>query len=220
MSGDETMSLREEMAALVPFYLNGTLAGDELLRFEEWLASEPDAAAVLGEAEFEFSGDLAANEAIRPPADALRRFEAALDREAGPVRQASATTLAGSLWSRFMAVPKQVAWAVAAAAVAILVVQAIVGAGREPAGYEVAGAEADNRPFVLVTFTADARLSDIAAMLEENGASLSGGPLPGGMFRIAVPAATVADYEGVVATLRASPLIASLLPGRRPSNDD
>ena len=220
MSMDETMSPRDEMEALLPFYLNGTLTGDDLKRVEDWLASDPDAMAALGEAEDEFSGSLAANEAVRPPADALRRFNAMLDREAGPERASqSSPSLLASLWDRFMGLPKEIAWAAAAVAIAVLVVQAVVVATTEPGRYEVAGAESGDLPFILVTFTPDARIADVAAALDEAGASLAGGPLPGGMFRIAIPVETAADYDRIAAIIADAPFVATFTPGRRPADE-
>ena len=92
MSAAEKMSRRDEMEALLPFYLNGTLEGAELEAVEEWLSNDPAAMAALGEAEAEFSGATAANEAIRPPADALSRFTRALDAEARPARTPAASS--------------------------------------------------------------------------------------------------------------------------------
>ena len=89
------MSRRDEMETLLPFYLNGSLEGSELEAVEEWLATDPAALAALGEAEAEFSGTTAANEAIRPPADALSRFAKALDAEAGAGARACRLVLAG-----------------------------------------------------------------------------------------------------------------------------
>ena len=85
-SAPEKLSRRDELEALLPFYLNGTLAGDDLAAVEQWLASDTAAITALGEAEAEFSGAAAANEAIRPPADALSHFARALETEAGPAR--------------------------------------------------------------------------------------------------------------------------------------
>ena len=65
------MSSRDELEALLPFYLNGTLDEVDLASVEEWLATDPEALAALEAAELEFSGTTAANEAIKPPADAL-----------------------------------------------------------------------------------------------------------------------------------------------------
>ena len=70
---------RDEMQALLPFYLNGTLEGEDLARLEQWLATDPGGADALAEAEAELFGTISANEAIRPPADALTRFTRALE---------------------------------------------------------------------------------------------------------------------------------------------
>ncbi|RWP39786.1 MAG: anti-sigma factor, partial [Mesorhizobium sp.] len=105
MSAAEKMSRRDEMETLLPFYLNGSLEGAELEAVEEWLATDPAALAALGEAEAEFSGTAASNEAIRPPADALSRFARALDAEAGPARAPAASSRLAQAWGRFTAVP-------------------------------------------------------------------------------------------------------------------
>ena len=46
----EKMSRRDELEALLPFYLNGTLEGEDLAAVEAWLTSDPAAMAALGEA--------------------------------------------------------------------------------------------------------------------------------------------------------------------------
>src|SRR5262245_10804605 len=124
MSEDRNMSRRDEMEALLPFYLNGTLSGDDLSAVEEWLTSDPEAAIALEEAEAEFSGTLAANEAVRPPAGALGRFSEALGRE--PQRGDSKKSWFAEAWARMAGLPATVAWATAAAALALLVVQTAV----------------------------------------------------------------------------------------------
>src|SRR5690606_24444802 len=104
MSSDNEMSRRDELEALLPFYLNGTLDGRDLAAVEEWLATDPAASVALEEAEAEFSGTSAANDAIRPPADALSRFSKALDAEAGPVRAVAPSALS-RLLAQFMTIP-------------------------------------------------------------------------------------------------------------------
>ncbi|MER9334503.1 anti-sigma factor, partial [Mesorhizobium sp. M0293] len=127
MSAAEKMSRRDEMEMLLPFYLNGSLEGSDLEAVEEWLASDPAALAALGEAEAEFSGTAAANEAIRPPADALSRFARALDAEAGPARAPAGSSWLAQAWGRFMAVPVGVAWAAAAGGVGLVMVASCLG---------------------------------------------------------------------------------------------
>lgn len=213
----ENMSHRDELEALLPFYLNGTLEGADLAAVEEWLASDPAAMAALEEAEAEFSGTAAANDAIRPPVDALSRFSKALDAEAGPVRAVAPSALS-RLWGQFMAIPSGVAWAAAAAAVALVLAQAVTESGGRGGPIEIAGTEQANLPFVLVTFKADARMADIAAFLSGQGATIVSGPAAGGVFKIGIPAKTVQDYDRIVGLIAAQPFADTVLTGRKPEN--
>ncbi|GLS39035.1 hypothetical protein GCM10010869_46320 [Mesorhizobium tianshanense] len=218
MSAAEKMSRRDEMETLLPFYLNGSLEGAELEAIEEWLASDPAALAALGEAEAEFSGTAAANEAIRPPADALGRFARALDAEAGPVRQPAASSWLAQAWGRFMAVPAGVAWAAAAALLALVVVQSFEQPGGMDGDFEVAGQQGDlaKMPFALVKFKPDAKMADIAVFLGENQLKIAGGPTAEGVFRLGIPATTAADYEKVLGLIAAQPFAEAVVEGRKP----
>jgi hypothetical protein len=220
MSAAEKMSRRDEMETLLPFYLNGSLEGAELEAVEEWLASDPAALAALGEAEAEFSGTAAANEAIRPPADALSRFARTLDAEAGPARVPASPSWLTQALNRFMAVPATVAWAAAAALLALVVVQSFVQPGGKGNDFEVAGTgdELAKLPFALVKFKPEAKMSDIAAFLDQNGLKISGGPTADGVFHIAVPAKTGADYEKLLGLIAAQPFADAVIEGRKPAS--
>lgn len=208
----ESRSPRDELEALLPFYLTGTLEGADLAAVEDWLANDPAAALALEEAEAELAGTSAANAEIRPPADALSRFAKALDAEAGPQR---APSLFARLWDAFWAIPASVAWAVAAAAVALILVQTVMEpGGREP--LQVAGTEAGDLPFALVTFKPEATLADVAAFLAAEGATIVSGPAAGGVFKIGIPAETAADYDRIVGHIAAQPFADTVLPGRKP----
>ena len=212
----QNMSRRDELEALLPFYLNGTLDGADLAVVEDWLATDPSAAAALEEAEAEFSGASAANDAIRPPTDALSRFSKALDAEAGPARAAAPSVFA-RLWEGFMAIPASVAWAAAAAAVALVLVQTVMQpGGRGPV--EIAGTGQADMPFALVTFKADARLADVAAFLSGQDATIISGPAAGGVFKVGIPAETTADYDRIVGLIAAQPFADTVLTGRKPGN--
>jgi len=219
MTGPGSMSRRDEMEMLLPFYLNGTLESEELAEVEAWLNSDPEAPAALREAEAEFSGTHASNEAIRVPADALSRFSSALDGVAGPARSASAPSLAARLWQRVMGVPAGVAWAAAAAAVALLLVQAVMEPGGGGGDFEVAGSgDPADLPFALVTFRPEAAIGDINEFLSGNGAVVISGPAAGGVFRIAIPASTPAEYDRLVGLIAAQPFAETVLPGRKPDD--
>lgn len=213
------MPSRDELEALLPFYLNGTLSGADLEAVEEWLAADAEAMAALAEAEMEAAGTSAANEAVRPPADALARFNRALEREAGPARAASGNPFA-ALWQRLAGLPVGLAWATAALAIALVLYQAVYGGFGQRSEFEIAGTEQDEakRPFALVVFKADARMADIGAFLAANGAAIVGGPTATGVFRIAVPGETGAEYDRVVALIATQPFVDSVTPGRRPAD--
>jgi hypothetical protein len=212
------MSRRDEIEALLPFYLNGTLEGAELQEVEDWLANDPDATAALAEAEREFSETNAANEAIRPPADALSRFSGALAREAGPARDASRPSLLATAWQRLVGLPAGLAWATAAVALLLFAGQAAYRLSHGEGGVEIAGTddELSKLPFALVVFKADARMGDIAGFLDHSHAVIVAGPLPGGMFKVGLPAKTVADYDRLVGLIAAQPFTESAIAGKRP----
>ncbi|MER8544457.1 anti-sigma factor [Mesorhizobium sp. M0684] len=220
MSAAEKMSRRDEMEMLLPFYLNGSLEGTELEAIEEWLTSDPAAMAALGEAEAEFSDTAAANEAIRPPADALSRFAKALDAEAGPSGAPAASSWPAQAWSRFMAVPAGVAWAAVAVLLALVVAQSFVQTGNRGGDFEIAGSEDDlaKMPFALVKFKPDAKLSDIVAFLDQNQLKIAGGPTADGVFRVGVPAKTAADYQKLLGLIAAQPFTEAALEGRKPAD--
>jgi len=218
MSAAEKMSRRDEMETLLPFYLNGSLEGSELEAIEEWLASDPAAMAALGEAEAEFSGTTAANEMIRPPADALSRFAKALDAEAGPARAAQGSSWLAQAWGRFMAVPVGVAWAAAAVLLALVMVQSFVQPGGKGGDFEIAGQEGDlaKMPFALAKFKPDAKMAEISAFLGQNELKIVGGPTADGVFRLGIPAKTAADYERLLGLIAAQPFAETVIEGRKP----
>lgn len=212
----EHLSRRDELEALLPFYLNGTLDGEDLAAVEDWLASDPQAMAALGEVEAEFSGTAAANQAIRPPADALSRFSRALDAEAGRARPVP--SVFSRLWAGFTAIPASVAWAAATAAVVLVLVQAVMEPGGRGGPVEIAGSEAQAMPFALVTFKPDARIADISAVLAGQNAVILSGPAAGGAFKIGIPAKTVADYERILGLIAAQPFADTVSAGRKPAD--
>lgn len=213
MIAEPEMTKRDEMESLLPFYLNGTLEGDDLARIERWLAEDPAAIAALEAAETEFAADAAANEAVRPRADALSRFSAALEREAAPRAASSALTDA---FARLVRAPAWLAWAAAAAMLALVAVQAVTIAGLDD-GPQVAGVgEGADAPFALIAFKSDAPISAVAAILSETGATIVDGPKPGGFYRIAIPAADRAGYDAIVKRIAYSGLVDGMMPGRTP----
>lgn len=220
MSAEENMSHRDEMETLLPFYLNGTLAGDELEAVEAWLATDPAAALALEEAEAEFSGTVTSNEALRPPGDALSRFSKALEQEAGRARSQSAPSWLAHAWERIAGLPVGLAWATAAVAIAFVLAQAVTDTGRSGGDFEIAGegGGVTAMPFAFVKFKPDAQMSDIAGFLGSHDAVIVGGPTAGGVFRIGIPARTGADYDRLIGLIAAQPFAESVSEGRKPAD--
>lgn len=218
MSAPGEMSRRDELESLLPFYVNGTLEGEDLAAVERWLESDTAAMAALAEAEGEFSESLAGNEAIRPPAEALSRFSKQLDVETGPVRAKSSPSMLAGLFGRLLAIPASVAWGAAALAIGFVLVQSVLEPGRRGPDFEIAGSEAADTPFALVRFKPDAKMADIAGFLTENRATIQSGPAAGGVFKIGIPVETVADYDRVLAVMAAQPFTESVLAGRKPKD--
>ena len=215
MSKDPAMTHRSEMETLLPFYLNGTLSGEDLRLVEDWLANDPAADDALMAAEDELALVSEDNEAFRPGTDAFKRFSASLEKEPGP--KASAASWLSAFVTRTFAIPAPLAFATAAALLALLVVS-VNGIGPKGADdIEVAGAgSAASTPFVLVNFSEGAALGDIAKLVADNGGSFADGPVAGTTFKIALPVSTVADYDKAAAALAASPLVSKLMTGRKP----
>ena len=207
---------RDRLEALLPFFLNGTLSGAELHEVEEWLASDPDAMASLADAEAEYSATMETNEAIRPPADALARFSEALESEAGPQRQ-PALSLRERLARFLPSMPVQAAWVAAGLAIAILVGQTVWLNLSERTDFSVAGTETADAPFAFVTFKEDAAIADVSAALGALKLKIDAGPLPGGLYRVVVPAENGAQYDDIVARLQKTGVVATVVAGRRPA---
>lgn len=213
----DKLDRRDELETLLPFYLNGTLSEDEREAVERWLASDPAAAIALEEAEAEYSAAAMGNEAIRPPADALSRLSAALERESGPPRLARTTWLkrAGG-W--FAAPSSGLAWGTAALAVALLAAQTAWISTRDADDYSVAGTSEERvqLPFLLVSFDDEALLSEVTGVLQSLRLEIDAGPLPGGVYRVILPVSTATDYDRLAAELEAQPLVARVIAGARP----
>ena len=209
------MNRRDEAEALLPFYLNGTLSGDELKLVEDWLANDPAAAEALAEGDAEIEFVTGENETLRPSPHAFKRFSDALEKEPGPA--VSPVSWLASFMKKTFAIPAPLVWASAAAALVVVVFTSNVSDRTTSNDVEVASASSTaNAPFVLVTFKPDAKMADIIALLAASKAQISEGPASGNTFKIILPAATVADYDQQAAALAASPLVDQIIPGRKP----
>ena len=220
----DTSSEREDIEALLPWYVTGRLDAASRAQVDAYLERHPGMRRQLVLVEEDRDAAWSANAKIAPPrtlnADHL------LERARGP-RPASG---AKSIWTapldvvrEFFAAPTAtgVRWAAAAAVVIMLAQSAVIGGlvGERPqVGYETAsggGAKSSDGARVLVRFQKDARLDAIAAALASLDMTIVDGPRPGELFvvRIADASATEAETVARTAKLRElSTLVAVVLP--------
>ena len=98
---------------------------------------------------------------------------------------------------------------------------AVLGERPTPASPEAqaAATEVESlRPFVLVSFDDKATMAEISRSLRAHGVEIESGPLPGGAYRVTIPAEDGASYDAIAASLVKDPLVGRLVIGRRPSD--
>lgn len=209
------MTHRDQMETLLPFYLNGTLSGEDLRQVEEWLANDPAAEEALLAAESELSLITDVNDAYRPLADAFTRFSEQLEKESAP--RVSPLSRLSAFFARTFAIPAPLLLATATAVLALMIVSVNNMGGGTSDDIQVAGADdTANAPFVLITFAPTATLADIAKLLEENAAQIAAGPISGSTFKVALTVDTVTKYDQQSKQLAASPLVENLITGKKP----
>jgi hypothetical protein len=190
---DTTLSEREQIEMLLPWYVSGTLDASDRARVARYLADHPDVGRQLDLIRDERDATIIANEAL-PPASA-----AALDRLlAGlPVGRVG-------LWQRLSvseglralalcfspSAPRTVRFAAYAAAFLLLAqglaITAFILKGNE-AGYQTAaGRDGWGGPSFFIGFTDAASSADVTGLLQDVGARIVDGPKPGGIYRIEV----------------------------------
>jgi anti-sigma factor RsiW len=180
---------REDIGALLVFLANGTLDEAERDRVEAAVAANPD-----------LQTELASLRAIRsrmqdeplpqsPGAFGLARLMRNLDREARPAQS-------NRLWQ-----------GVAAAAVALFVVQALWVRTGDDIRLADGGVEAQSGPVLTVAFAGNATEAEIRALLIELDLSIISGPSALGLYRLA--ARDEAARTAAIARLTASPVVES-----------
>ncbi|HEY7245393.1 MAG TPA: hypothetical protein VH678_16105 [Xanthobacteraceae bacterium] len=183
---------RQELELLLPWHATGTLSRRESDRIERALASDGELARRYALVREELAETIHLNESLgAPSARAMDKLFAAIDaEEARSPRRRQSFDLARRV-SEFLAgfTPRTLAWAGAAAVVAILA-QAAVIAGvvlkdeSAPAGPRLASV--NRGAFAVVRFAPQATAAEITNFLGAYKASLVEGPLKagGGLYRI------------------------------------
>ena len=192
-----------EMEMLLPWYAAGTLNARDARRVEEALARDPELARQYTVVREEYVETIHLNESLGAPSvRAMQKLFVAIDAE--PVRKPSASRNLASRVSRFFASlsPRTLAWSAGLGALALLLQAGVIGAvllKSQPASYQTASLSMNepvtralgplgpsgpaSPPRALVRFAPEARVADIAALLDNYHASIIEGA-KGGLFRL------------------------------------
>jgi hypothetical protein len=186
-----------EMEMLLPWYAAGTLNARDVRRVEEALARDPELARQYAVIREEYAETIHLNESLGAPSvRAMQKLFAAIDAE--PVRKPSASRNLAWRVSGFFASlsPRTLAWSASLGALVLLLQAGVIGAvllKNQPASYQTASLSMNepvtralgpaSPPRALVRFAPDARVADIAALLENYHASIIEGA-KGGLFRL------------------------------------
>lgn len=177
---------RDDIGALLVFLANGTLAGAEKARVEAAVAADPDLQAELAALQA-IRARMQAEDLPQSPGDfGHARLMRDLGREPRP----------GRLWQ-----------GVAAAAVALLVVQTVLVRTGSDVRLADGGVEAQVGPVMTVAFSGTATEAEIRALLIALDLSIVSGPSALGLYRVA--ARDEAARTAALAQLTASALVES-----------
>jgi len=210
---------------LLPWYAAGTLDPQNVRRVEEALAREPRLQASLRLIREDQDETIALNQSLGAPggqawARVLAACEAEPKKPSLATRLASLVSLAGR-WAEQN--PRRLGWATVAAAVVIMAqgatIMSLLPTARGPT-YQTASQESaiSQGVTILVAFAPDARLDQVAELLQKHNASIVEGPRGGGLFRVRVgdKGLTKDQLAAIVAEFRSAPIVSMVLPSSGP----
>ena len=215
----ERLTERDEIEALLPWYVSGRLDAKSRTRVERYMEAHPEVRAHLGLAREELDATVAGNEAIPAPGpDVLARLRASIAMTA-PRRQSWFAQLSERLqdWIGELAPPQLgLAAAVAAlllvlqaAAIGTLVMERVATPTYQTAGGETAGEGIE----LLVGFSEEASMGQISALLKQVNAVVVDGPRAG-LYRLRLIGTGEEGREAAIQTLQQSGMVTSILPGQ------
>jgi anti-sigma factor RsiW len=192
-----------DIEMLLPWHAAGTLNVRDARRVEDAIARDPAIARQYAVIREEYAETIGLNESLgAPSARAMQKLFAAIDAE--PERTTQAAPNRPLRLAGFFAglSPRALAWSASAAAVLLVLQAAVIGAflvKNQPSTFQTASLspseQSANAPVTralgrqppparaLIRFKADARVSDITALLDTYQATIIGGG-QGGMFRL------------------------------------
>jgi anti-sigma-K factor RskA len=205
---------QEEIELLLPWHAAGTLSRRDAARVEQALANDNELAARYDMVREELGEAIRLNETLgAPSARAMQQLFAKIDAE--PVRTPKVSFNLGAWLTEFVTSfqPRTLAYGATAAALAI-VLQAGILAGvfvkEGGVGFTTVSLTTNtDGAFVAVRFNPQASAADITKFLADNKATIVGGPVAGGLFKLRVSDSAMSEGElsAVVKNMSANPVI-------------
>lgn len=216
----EKLSERDEIEALLPWYVSDRLDAKSRARVDRYMDSHPEVRAHLTLVREEADAAVAGNQAIAAPGpDALARLRASV-AAAAPRRQ-SFFAQASERFADWIAslAPPQLGMVAAAAALVLMLQAAAIGAlvmqrAGEPAYQTASGDEvAGDKIELLVGFSEQATMGQISSVLKEIDAVVADGP-KAGLYRLRLPDRGEEVRAAAIERLQQSGVVTIVLPGR------
>lgn len=218
-----TRTERKELSGLLPWYATGALDTADHARVEQALAIDAGLRAELDLVTEDRAAILELVEEEAVPASMAARFDALFEQEESSSRRAAAprAEVRPSLLERiavFLAPPRRMAWAAAAAALVIAIqsgaIVSLLADRTGGTGFSTAsGPGAAEGIAVLVRFVPERTAGEVGDWLAANNGRISDGPLPGGLYRLRFERSPHEDAAALAKRLSAeSTMFALVLP--------
>jgi hypothetical protein len=213
MVAEERAPGRREIEDLLPWHAAGTLNHRDAVRVEEALARDPDLAHHFEVVREELAATINLNETLgAPSARAMEKLFTAIDAEPPRARSVGSAFTQQIIDFFSHLTPRTVAWAAAAAALAIVVqagMLANVYLGQRNA-FEVAGVQQAQRGALgeasradaLIRFAPQASADDMTRFLESYKATVVDGPMQGGVYRLRIANTSKDDLSRIIAQMQ------------------
>ncbi len=217
-----TSNNEQEIEELLPWHAAGTLSRRDAERVEAALARDPALARRYDLVREEMLETIGVNETLgAPSARAMETLFKKIDAE--PARQPAYSFNLAGRFSEFIAslTPRTLVFSAAAAALALLLQAGVITGvllNDSKIGYQTASAPSSSPAtagsYAMVRFAPQATATDITEFLDANRLAVTGGPAPGGMYRVRVAVTGIpkAELEKIVKQLQQNKTVEFIAP--------
>ena len=181
---ERPITVQDEMASLLPFYITGRLGFRDQMRVEQWIEDNPHAEKALENAYADQRASIDANESIASPSGALGRLLKDIDAEPS---QAWSNYVGGNMLSWIASwlnvIPSALTWGAVTALLLVTAIQSsLLFTKGEQKPYEISNGgsgqnnSADKGISAFIRFAPNTGIDDISALLTKAGAMIVDGP--------------------------------------------